>query len=121
IVTFNIELSDGSSLQQSYSIPAKGYQIKYRIQQRGLGERLSGDHLTFQWNDKIQPMEKDIHDTRNNSTVTYFELDGGFDHLSERSTGTELETFSQPLKWVAIKQKFFLASIIAENHFTGGE
>ena len=110
IVTFNIELSDGSSLQQSYAIPAKGYQIRYSIRQRGLGERLSGNHLTFQWNDKILPMEKDIHDTRNNSTVTYYEIEDGFDYLSERSTGTELETFSQPLKWVAIKQKFFISS-----------
>jgi YidC/Oxa1 family membrane protein insertase len=121
VVTFNIELSDGSSFQQSYYVPAKGYQIKYRIRQRGLGERLAGNHLTFEWNDKIQPMEKDIHDTRNNSTVTYYEIEEGFDHLSERSSGTEIETFAEPLKWVAIKQKFFLASIIAENYFTGGE
>ena len=120
-ITFTIELSNGSSLTQIYSVPEKGFEIGYRIQQRNLGERLSGDHLTFQWNDKIRPLEKDIQDTRRNSAVTYYEVDGGFDNLSEGSSGTELETFSQPLKWAAIKQKFFLASIIAENHFSGGE
>jgi YidC/Oxa1 family membrane protein insertase len=120
-VIFSLQLTNGSTLKHIYSIPQKGYQIKYRLEQKGLGDELSGDHLTFQWNDKILPMEKDIHDTRNNSAVTYYEVEEGFDNLSERSSGTELETFSQPLKWVAIKQKFFLASIIAENHFSGGE
>lgn len=120
-VIFSLQLSNGSTLRHIYSVPQKGYQIKYRLEQKGLGEELSGDHLTFQWNDKILPMEKDIYDTRNNSTVTYYEVGDGFDNLSERSSGTELETFSQPLKWVAIKQKFFLASIIAENQFSGGE
>ena len=121
VITFVVELSDGSSFRQIYSIPAKGYQIRYRIEQKGLGERLSGNHLTFQWNDKIRPMEKDIQDTRNNSAISYYEINDGFDNLSERSSGTELETFSEPLKWAAIKQKFFLASIIADNHFSGGE
>lgn len=121
VVTFNAELSDGSFLKHTYAIPSQGYQIRYNIEQRGFGEQLGGDHLTFEWNDKILPMEKDIHDTRNNTTVTYYEVDGGFDNLSERSSGTELETFTEPLKWVAIKQKFFLASIIADNYFTGGE
>jgi YidC/Oxa1 family membrane protein insertase len=41
--------------------------------------------------------------------------------LPQRSTGTEIETFSQPLEWIAIKQKFFLAAIIAEQPFSGGE
>jgi YidC/Oxa1 family membrane protein insertase len=121
LVTFTAQLANGASLKQIYAIPANGYQIKYRIEQRGLAERFSGDNLTFQWHDRIQPLEKDLQDTRHNSTVSYYELDGGFDNLSERSSGTELETFSQPLKWIAIKQKFFLASIIAENHFSGGE
>jgi YidC/Oxa1 family membrane protein insertase len=120
-VIFSLQLTDGSTLRHIYSIPQKGYQIKYRLEQKGLAEQLSGDHLTFQWNDKILPLEKDIYDTRNNSTVTYYEVGDGFDNLSERSSGTELETFPDPLKWVAIKQKFFLASIIAEKHFSGGE
>lgn len=120
-ITFNLQLSNGSTLKQTYSIPAKGYEIKYSLEQKGLGEQLAGDNLTFQWNDRILPLEKDMTDTRNNTTITYYEPGEGFDYLSERSTGTELETFSKPLKWIAIKQKFFLASFIAENNFSGGE
>lgn len=121
VVSFSLQLSDGSSLKHIYSVPNKGYQIKYRIEQKGLGEKLSGNHLTFRWTDDIRPMEKDIRDTRNNSGVTYFEVNDGFGRLSEASSGTELETFTEPLKWAAIKEKFFLASIIAGEHFSGGE
>jgi YidC/Oxa1 family membrane protein insertase len=121
VVTFSLQFSDGSSLKHIYSVPQRGYQIKYRIEQKGFGEQLSGDHLTLLWNDKILPLEKDLKDTRNNTTITYYGSDGKFDELTQASSGTEVETFSQPLKWIAIKQKFFLASIIAENNFSGGE
>jgi YidC/Oxa1 family membrane protein insertase len=121
VVTFALQLSDGAFIKHIYSIPDKGYEVGYRIEQRGMGEQFSGEHLTFQWHDKILPLEKDLQDTRNNSTVTYFEVNDGFDYLSERSTGTEIETFAEPLKWVSIKQKFFLGSIIARNQFAGGE
>ncbi len=121
-ISFNLKLSDGSSLKQTYSIPAKGYEIGYSLEQKGLSEKFAGENLTFQWNDKIVPSEKDITETRNNSAITYYEADGGFDNLAERSSGTELETFSQPVKWVAIKQKFFLSAIIAQKtNFSGGE
>ncbi len=120
VVSFTLPMA-GGFLRHVYAIPQKGYEIKYRIEQRGLAEEIGGSQLTFLWNDKIPPTEKDIHDTRNNSSVTYFEINEGFDHLSERSSGTELETLMEPLKWVAIKQKFFLASIIATHHFSGGE
>ncbi len=121
VVTFNAQLSDGSVLKHIYSVPQKGYEIKYRIEQKGLTEQFAGNHLTFQWNDEVQPLEKDLADTRNNTAITYFEINEGFDHLNERSSGTELETFASPLKWATIKQKFFLASIIAGNQFSGGE
>lgn len=121
VLKYSIQLSNGSSFTQTYSIPDKGYEIRYKIEQRGLGEQFSGNHLTFQWNDRIMPMEKDVLDTRNNSSVAWYQVDEGFDNLSERSSGTEIETFAQPLKWVSIKQKFFLSSIIAADQFSGGE
>jgi YidC/Oxa1 family membrane protein insertase len=65
-------------------------------------------------------MEKDLAETRNNTTITYFTSAEGFDDLTERSE-SESEIIAQPLKWVSIKQKFFLSSIIAKGSFSGGE
>ncbi len=119
ILTFNLKLSDGTSLIHRYTIPDKGYEIKYNVQSSGFNNQLEGDNLNFIWNQAIRPTEKDITDTRNNTTINYYDEDG-FDYLPERSTDTEQETLSS-LQWVSIKQKFFLSSFIAMNNFAVGE
>ncbi|HZB11742.1 MAG TPA: membrane protein insertase YidC [Chryseolinea sp.] len=120
-VKFTTALANGSKISHEYRIPAKGYEIRYRITSTGFGDQLSGDHLTFQWQNILKPMEKDLADTRIYSTITYFSETDGFDELSERSTDTETEIFGAPVKWITIKEKFFLSSIIAKNNFSGGE
>lgn len=120
VISFKISLANGSFFTQTYSIPPKGYEIGYSLSQRGLDQELGSENLTLQWIETIKPTEKDLSETRNNTTVTYFTTAGGFDDLTERSE-SESEIVSQPLKWVSIKQKFFLSSIIAKGSFSGGE
>jgi YidC/Oxa1 family membrane protein insertase len=120
VVTCSISLADGAFLRHIYSIPAKGYEIRYRIQQSGFDQHLNGDNLTFQWNNKMIPTEKDLGDTRNNSTVNYCLADGTFDNLKEMSE-SESETIASKLKWVALKNKFFLSSIISQSGFAGAK
>jgi YidC/Oxa1 family membrane protein insertase len=122
LLSYTIKLANGSSIRQTYAIPPQGFEIKYSIEQQGFDQQLSGDNLTFQWNETIKPIEKDLQETRINTTITYFTPADGVDKLDLRSTSTETEVFSEPVQWVAIKQKFFLSSIIAENNnFSGGE
>jgi YidC/Oxa1 family membrane protein insertase len=121
IVTFTARLHDGSSLIQRYAVPDKGYEIKYSVTTSGFERQLEGDHLSFVWNQLIRPTEKDITDTRNNTTINYYSPADGFDYLAERSTSTEQEIFSGPVQWVSIKQKYFISSIIARNNFSNGQ
>ncbi len=118
---FSISLNNGSTVSHIYKIPSTGHQIVYQIKTTGFAEQLSGDYLSFQWQNILKPIEKDLADTRIYSTITYYSKTDGFDELSERSSDTETETFGQPVKWVTIKEKFFLSSIIAKNNFSGGE
>jgi len=120
VVSYAITLSDGSSLTHQYSIPDKGYEIRYRIISKGLDKQFAGDKLTLAWLDIVRPTEKDLSDTRNYTTITYYDEDG-FDELSAKSSSTETKTFSKPIKWAAVKEKFFLTSIIAESEFSGGQ
>jgi YidC/Oxa1 family membrane protein insertase len=119
-VTFTIRLEDGAILGHRYVIPDVGYEIRYSITQKGFDRQITAENLTFQWNDRVMPLEKDLMDTRYNTTITYFIPGDGFDYLGERAE-SDAETFSKPVKWVSIKQKFFLASIIAEKeNFSNG-
>lgn len=119
-VSFALTLQNGGTLIQTYAVPDNGYEIRYRIEQKGLTDQFTSDAFVLQWNDRMMLLEKDIKDSRNNSTVTYHTRAEGFDNLAEVSDA-ENESILQPLNWVTIKQKFFLASIISKNGFANAE
>jgi len=119
VVNFSIPLSNGRKLVQTYKIPAEGHEIKYSFS--GATELLSGDNLNFSWINILKPLEKDLVDTRENSTITYYSDEDGFDKLDPRASGSETETFTTALKWVTIKEKFFLRSILSSRQFSGGQ
>jgi len=118
-ISFTVQLSNGASLKQTYSIPENGYEIGYRISSRGFDKELA-EQLTLHWDSFLRPLEKDIADSRNNTTINY-NVNGTVDWLTERSTDPEKEVFGTGLKWVTLKQKFFLSSLISEKGFAGGE
>ena len=117
-VSFTARLSNGAEIKHTYKIPERGYEIGYSISSRGLDKEL-GDQLALHWNNSLQLVEKDITDNRNNTTINY-NVNGTVDWLTERSTEVEQETLSA-VKWVSIKQKFFLRALIAKNGFAGAE
>ncbi|HEU5289512.1 MAG TPA: membrane protein insertase YidC [Cyclobacteriaceae bacterium] len=119
IVNYKLQLSNGAELTQTYKIPDSGYEIGYSIASRGLDKDLA-DQLTLHWNNSLRLVEKDIADNRNNTTINY-NVGGTVDWLTERSTDTELETLPAGLKWISIKQKFFLRALVARNGFAGAE
>lgn len=120
VVTFTAKVS-GNAITQTYYIPSRGYEVKYGINANGLASQFAGDALAFSWNNSIRLMEKDVADTRNNSTINYYDVNDGFDNLSETSSDTEREVLGNPISWVSIKQKFFLSAIISSTPFPGGE
>jgi len=118
-VVYTIALGNGSKIEQVYSIPAQGYEIGYKLRTTGLNDQLAGENLVLHWNNTVRPIEKDLSDTRINTTITYY-ADDSFNELKARSKDKESEAITQPLKWVTVKEKFFLSSIIAKYAFTGG-
>ncbi|MEQ9415266.1 MAG: membrane protein insertase YidC, partial [Cyclobacteriaceae bacterium] len=112
LVIYSAQLSSGSFVRHTYAIPASGYEIGYKLEVAGLTS-LTGDLLTFKWNDKIAVREKDINASRNKTTVNFYTVNNGFDDISETSTDTEIEAIVDPVKWVSFKQKFFISAIIA--------
>lgn len=121
VLTFSARLADGSEFSQRYTIPDKGYEIQYDIISNGFAGKLSGDQLSFVWDQRILPTEKDLADTRNKTTINYFSDEEGFDKLPEQSSDVEKELLTYPQKWIAIKQKYFLSSLIADKTFSAAE
>lgn len=121
VVSFVARIGEGSFIKHIYSIPPTGYKIGYRIESQGLNGLLAGEHLTFLWKDKIPLQEKDLQDSRVKTTVNYYLANGEFDGLSQASLDNESDALADPIKWIAIRQKFFISSILANASFAGGE
>lgn len=118
VVTFQATAGNGS-IRHIYSIPPSGYQVGYEL--KTSGSILTGKNISYQWIDAIPLQEKDIKDSRSRTTINFYNKKGEFNNLTEASTDTKQETLVDPQKWITIKQKFFLSSIIAHHQFSGGE
>jgi YidC/Oxa1 family membrane protein insertase len=121
VVTFTANLGEGKSVKHTYTVPKEGYEIGYKLDVKGLDNAITKDEVIFQWNDHMITQETDVNMSRQNSTVNYYTVENGFDELTERSTSLEEETVNESIKWVTIKQRFFLSAIIAENSFSKGK
>ncbi|MDL5045719.1 membrane protein insertase YidC [Oscillatoria amoena NRMC-F 0135] len=118
-LTFVARIDENNYFEHTYSIPARGFQIGYTVKAAGLSSELS-ENLTFQWTSFLRLLERDLADSRINTTITYH-YNGSMDELAPRSTSVENETFAGNLQWVTFKQKFFLSSFISSKGFPGGE
>lgn len=120
LVIYTANIGGSASIKHTYSIPATGYEIGYTLEAKGL-TGLDGDVVTYNWHDLIPVQEKDLVDSRNKTTVNYYQVMDGFDHISETSSDPETESIPNPIQWASIKQKFFINAIIASKPFSGGE
>ena len=120
-IAFSLDLGNGQSVVQNYTIPASGYEIKYNLELKGLQNQISKDEIIFNWEEDMITQEKDVETSRNNSTVNFYTLSDGFDELSERSRDFEEETVNEAIKFTTFKQRFFLSALIADNSFSKGK
>lgn len=119
VVQFSAAIGSGY-IRHTYTIPPSGYQFNYQLETRGVAE-MGDQNLTFRWEDNMPLVEKDINDSRSKSTVNYYLANGKFDRLSQTSSDLEEAALTSPVKWISVRQKFFVSSIIAQNAFAGGE
>ena len=118
IVSFTLQLTNGGQVLQQYALPPSGYLMDYRIRIEGTPIQ---DDLRIDWTDNIIKQEADLELSRTNSTVNYYTSGGDFDGLAERSLSLESDQIDEPLKWVSIKQRFFVSALIAGDKFSNGE
>jgi YidC/Oxa1 family membrane protein insertase len=114
-VTFTRTLGSNQSIRQVFSLPQTGYSLSQTWSFEGFKNQLDQNGITFSWHDRIKRTEQDIEACRNKSTINYYLADKNFDHLKEQSEKVEEKTIKTPIQWIAIKQRFFTAGILADE------
>ena len=122
------EVTDSSVTFVAQAAPGKDITIRYKM----LGDYMLGCSITangmaglfppstnsidVDWQEKCKQQEKGYSFENRYSTLTYHFTEGGTDYLNETSEKTD-EGVDEDIDWVAFKNQFFSAVMIAKEGF----
>ena len=116
-VTMTAVAGAGKSLVIDYVL-GKDYMLHTKVQAIGLVGAFAPStiQMDVQWKDMARQQERGFTFENRYATLTYHEAEGGTDYLSEGKK-IENETIEKKIDWVAFKNQFFSAVMIAKNDF----
>ena len=116
-VTMTAE-QDGKQLSISYQLLPNSYMVNLQLQAKGLSGFFAPNTKTLDinWVDRIMQQEKGYDFENRYSSLTYKRKDKGTEKLSEARD--ETEDPEEALNWVAFRNQFFSAVLIAPQDFT---
>jgi len=112
IVVFSLKEGNKTLVEHIYSLPSVGFQLGYELKLQGLSQ---ADYVNFVWDAKLKQFEDGMDQSRQNTTINYYDTDDDFGDLSARSSDTESELVDKPVKWFAFKQRFFTSAILSKK------
>ncbi len=116
-ITFTLEMEGGRKIENIYTISGNAYDIGMETRFYDVDGVVTSPKLI--WEMTARHNEKGIEIERNNSTIFYKAEGSGRDYLSE--TGDDDDVIDdEKLQWVAFKQHFFSAILIANGTFNQG-
>ncbi|MDY3103644.1 MAG: membrane protein insertase YidC [Prevotella sp.] len=119
-VTLTANAGQGKSMVLTYRL-GPNYLLHMSMQVKGMNGLFAPDTkvMNVNWKDKCRQQEKGFTFENRYSTLTYHEEDGGTDKLSETSEKVD-EQIDKKIDWIAFKNQFFSAVMIAKYDFNTG-
>ena len=116
-VTMTAQAGNGGSIVFNYWL-GPDYMLHFSFVANGLNGIFAPNYqeMDIEWADMARQQEKGFTFENRYSTLTYKEKDGGTDYLTETSDKID-EKIEEALDWVAFKNQFFSATLIAKDHF----
>ena len=119
-VTMTASSKNGEKIAIDYTL-TDDYMLNMSVRTEGLAQQFSPKTKTFglKWKDNVRQYEKGYYFENMYSTLTYKDSDGSSDHLKEQ--GDKQEKVDRPVDWVAFKNQYFSAVLIAKDAFTAAD
>ena len=114
-VVFTLPIEGGRSLDFIYVLHPNDYMVDFDVKANGLSEVLQPvDALKSYWKYKVHQQEKGRKFENRYSQIYYYLTDDeDYEYLSE--TSSETEEVNEKIRWIAYKDQFFSAVLIADN------
>ncbi len=116
--TVTMVAADGSRKIEMKYLLGKDYMVHFSFLATGMEGLFSTSTKTMniEWHDMCKQQEKGHSFENYRSSLTYKEKGSGTDYLNE--TSDKKETIEEALDWVAFKNQFFSAVMIAKDEFS---
>lgn len=116
-VTLTAKDRSGKALIVKYLL-GKDYMLHMQLQASGMSGLFSPSYnkMDVDWSDKCRQQERGFTFENRYASLTYHNVEGGTDYLSETSEKID-EPIEEKIDWVAFKNQFFSAVMIAKNDF----
>ncbi|MGR3809099.1 membrane protein insertase YidC [Jiulongibacter sp. NS-SX5] len=112
---FKLALANGQIIEQTYSLPEKGYALDYDLNFSGTAGSINNDPIKINWENKLKRLENDLNENRKAAQINYLQADGDFEDVGLGSVGNEQETEEENVRWFSFKQKYFTSGLVSEN------
>ena len=116
-ITMTAQAGNGGSIVFNYWL-GPDYMLHFSLTANGLNGMFAPNYkeMDIEWTDMARQQEKGFTFENRYSTLTYKEKGGGTDYLNETSEKID-EKIEEQLDWVAFKNQFFSATLIAKDEF----
>ncbi|WP_315578477.1 membrane protein insertase YidC [Hoylesella oralis] len=117
-VTFTAQASDGKNITLAYRL-GTDYLLSMKMSVNGMAGLFvpNTNTMDVDWKNKCRQQEKGFTFENRYATLTYHNVEGGTDYLNETKENVD-ETIEDKIDWVAFKNQFFSAVMIAKNNFS---
>ena len=116
--TFVADAGNGKNITISYLLDSN-YMLRMKMQVNGMQGLFAPNYsqIDVNWKGKLRQQERGFTFENRYATLTYKEKDSSTDYLSETNEEVD-KPIEEALDWVAFKDQFFSAIMIAKNGFS---
>lgn len=119
VVKFSLKDSSGAKeVTHQYTIRPDQYMIDFSIKLEGADQLVTQNSVNLVWQTQTPQVEKDITYEKQQSHICQVK-EGSYD-FEMLGTGS-VKKFDKPVDWIALKQQFFITTLISKNKFPYSE
>ncbi len=118
-VRYHLDVAPRQAVDISYLFGGDSYNVGYDVKLTGFASELAGNEYQLQWDGGVAYSEKNRQDEAQSALASAF-LGGSVVKLdASKENQPYREEQSGEAKWVAVRNKYFVAALIPQGHTAG--
>jgi len=118
VLSYTLPNAAGEQIEHRFALLPNQYMLDFSINLTGADKIVSQNTINLTWQAQALQAERDVHSERLQSHIAYVK-NGDYD-FKDLGTGND-KTLDEPVDWIALKQQFFVTSVIAKSKFKNAE